>query len=218
MSDKKTSNKPSGSKGWRHALTVWGLNILAACAVFALALYLTFGFLARYTRHGEYIAVPDINQMPILDAQRTLQDNQLKAAVIDSVYSPDCQPGAVMDYSPTAGHKVKQGRTVYITINNMSVPDVAVPDVANNSSVRQAVAMLRASGFKLTPHDSIPGQRDWVFAVKLGDSTLVQKARVPKGATLTLVIGNGEDVMTVQEDSIANKAKVDTEADDNSWF
>lgn len=218
MSDKKTSDKQSASKGWRYALAVWGVNIAAACVVFALALYLTFSFLDRYTRHGEYIPVPDISQMPILDAQRTLQDNQLKAAVIDSVYAPESEPGVVMDYSPAAGHQVKEGRTVYITINNMSVPDVSVPDVANNSSVRQAVAMLRASGFDLTEHDSIAGQRDWVFAVKMGKKELDRGARVPEGATLTLVIGNGEDKFTAQPDSIVKKVKVDAEEADNSWF
>ena len=90
--------------------------------------------------------------------------------------------------------RVKEGRTVYLTINTLNIPLQEVPDVADNSSVRQAEARLLAAGFKLTGNDSIPGEKDWVYAVKYRGDSLAIGAKVPIGATLTLVIGNGEPV------------------------
>ena len=55
---------------------------------------------------------------------------------------------------------------VYLTINALDIPLQEVPDVADNSSVRQAEARLLAAGFRLTNNDSIPGEKDWVYAVK----------------------------------------------------
>ena len=58
--------------------------------------------------------------------------------------------GIVLDVNPGIGQKVKEGRTIYLTINTLSIPLRAVPDVADNSSLRQAQAKVLAAGFKLT--------------------------------------------------------------------
>ena len=53
-----------------------------------------------------------------------------------------------------------------MTINTLNTPLQEVPDVADNSSVRQAEARLLAAGFRLTNNDSIPGEKDWVYEVR----------------------------------------------------
>ena len=60
--------------------------------------------------------------------------------------------------------------------------------------MRQAESRLRAAGFHLTPHDTIEGELDWVYSVRLGDRELQGDDLVPEGSTLTLVIGGGEKV------------------------
>ena len=40
--------------------------------------------------------------------------------------------------------RVKEGRIIYLTINAINIPLQAVPDVADNSSLRQAEARILA--------------------------------------------------------------------------
>ena len=101
---------------------------------------------------------------------------------------------------------------------------VVVPDVADNSSVREAQARLLAAGFKLTPNDSVPGEQDWVYYVRHGEDTLAVDDQVPTGATLTLIIGNGEPI-PVPTDSLATDSLglmrdsiVTDLPEDESWF
>ena len=122
--------------------------------------------------------------------------------VADSNYVKTLPAGCILDYNPVAGQKVKEGRVIYLTINTLSIPLVQVPDVADNSSVRQAEASLLAAGFRLTENDSVPGEKDWVYAVKYGEDSLALGAKVPTGAILTLVIGNG-DPIPLPADSLA---------------
>ena len=97
-----------------------------------------------------------------------------------------------MDYNPPMGQKVKEGRIIYLTINTLSIPLKPVPDVADNSSLREAERRLQAAGFKLAAVDTVPGERDWVYGVKYQGRLLGQNAQVPTGAALVLVVGDGE--------------------------
>jgi len=108
----------------------------------------------------------------------------------------------------------------------LSIPQVPVPGVADNSSVRQAQARMLASGFKLNEIEYMAGERDWVYGVKYRDRLLSSGEKIPVGATLTLVVGNGEDIAQMDDsldvDSQAvEKAPVASDkksAADESWF
>ena len=170
------------------------INIAAMIVVVAGCLFGVLKALDVYTRHGEAVVVPDVKGLGLTEAQKMFAERGLKAVVADSSYVKKLPAGCVLDYNPVAGQRVKQGRTIYLTINTRNVPLQEVPDVADNSSVRQAEARLLAAGFRLTHNDSIPGEKDWVYAVKYKGDSLAIGAKVPIGATLTLVIGNGEAV------------------------
>ena len=170
------------------------INIAAMILVVVGCLFGVLKALDVYTRHGEAVAVPDVKGLGLPEAQRMFAERGLKAVVADSSYVKKLPAGCVLDYNPVAGQRVKLGRTVYLTINTLITPLQEVPDVADNSSVRQAEARLLAAGFRLTNNDSIPGEKDWVYAVKYRGDSLAIGAKVPIGATLTLVIGNGEPV------------------------
>jgi hypothetical protein len=111
--------------------------------------------------------------------------------VSDSVNVKDKPAGQVIDPHPPGGRKVKNGRTIYLTVNTSNVPLQLVPDVADNSSLRQAKARIKASGFKLTENELIHGGKDWVYRIKYRGRVLESGDRVPVGSTLTLVVGDG---------------------------
>ena len=89
---------------------------------------------------------------------------------------------------------------------------------------RGKMTELLAAGFKLTPNDSVPGEQDWVYYVRHGEDTLAVDDQVPTGATLTLIIGNGEPI-PVPTDSLATDSLglmrdsiVTDLPEDESWF
>ncbi len=186
-------------------------------------IYGVLAWLDSYTRHGEAVTVPSIQNMTLAQGVRELQKIELEGVVSDSIYIKDKAPGIILDMNPSAGSRVKDGRMVYITVNTNNIPLVVLPDVIDNSSARQARALFQASGFKLTENELIPGERDWVYGVKYNNRELEIYDRVPIGATLTLVVGNGEREVVI--DSLASDSIDLVEAiphkssvDDDSWF
>ena len=173
-----------------------------------------------YTRHGEAVVVPDVKGLSLPEARNMFVDRGLNCVVTDSSYVKNLPAGCVLDYNPTAGQRVKEGRMIYLTINTLNVPLQEVPDVADNSSVRQAEARLLAAGFRLTNNDSIPGEKDWVYAVKYKGDSLEIGAKVPMGAILTLVIGNGEEAPadSLQVDSSGVPQVQGEVLDEEDWF
>ena len=196
------------------------LNLIAMMAVVILLLFGVLKWLDVYTRHGEAVVVPDVKGMTVGEAEMLLRNHGLVCVVSDSNYVKNKLAGSILELNPSAGQKVKEGRTIYLTINTLDVPLRLVPDVADNSSVRQAQAKILAAGFKLSESELISGEKDWVYGVKYKGRQLNMGDKVPVGATLTLLVGDGEtqvqdsDSLEIVEDA-AGTTDVST---DDSWF
>ena len=104
------------------------------------------------------------------------------------------------------------------------MPLCNVPDVADNSSLRQAEARLLAAGFRLDSIRKIPGETDWVYSVEYKGRPLAIGEQVPVGSMLRLVVGNGEREPELETDSLGveDTAGAETGApadeDEESWF
>ena len=196
------------------------LNLIAMMAVVILLLFGVLKWLDVYTRHGEAVVVPDVKGMTVGEAEMLLRNHGLVCVVSDSNYVKNKPAGSILELNPSAGQKVKEGRTIYLTINTLDVPLRLVPDVADNSSVRQAQAKILAAGFKLSENELISGEKDWVYGVKYKGRQLNMGDKVPVGASLTLLVGDGEtqvqdsDSLEIVEDA-AGTTDVST---DDSWF
>lgn len=196
------------------------LNLIAMIAVVVLLLFGVLKWLDVYTRHGEAVVVPDVKGMTVGEAEMLFRNHGLVCVVSDSSYVKNKPAGSILEVNPSAGQKVKEGRTIYLTINTLDVPMRLVPDVADNSSVRQAQAKILAAGFKLSESEMVSGEKDWVYGVKYKGRQLNMGDKVPVGATLTLLVGDGEtlvqnsDSLEIVEDAAG---ATDTSTDD-SWF
>lgn len=168
---------------------VW-VNLLAMLAVAVVAVFALWKGLAVYTSHGQYIEVPALVGQQASDARYTLERLGLRGVVADSAYNKSKPTGSILDQSPAAGSKVKAGREVHLTINSTHTPTLPLPDVADNSSLRQAQARLSAMGFKLGPVEYIPGDRDWVYGVKCRGRNVYAGEQVPIDVPLILQVGN----------------------------
>ena len=200
------------------------LNILAMPVMLIILVFVTLRWLDAYTRHGEGVMVPDVKHKPVAEALSILEAQDLQGQVADSTYVKTLPPGCVLEYNPPMNQKVKKGRIIYLTVNTQNVPLMDLPDVADNSSLREAEARLLAAGFKLMPNDTVPGEKDWVYGVKMGGRVLGQQEKVPQGAYLTIVVGDGRSHTEIQVDTLGvdslglHQEVEETGAADESWF
>ena len=200
------------------------LNIIAMIVVVIVMVFGVLKWLDIHTHHGETVMVPDVKGMTVEEATKMFRNHGLVCVISDTKYVKDEAAGIILDLKPGVGEKVKEGRTVYLTVNTLDIPLRVIPDVADNSSLRQAEAKLQSAGFKLTEIQLIHGEKDWVYGVKYQGRQLTAGEKIPMGASLTLMVGDGAGDMT-EEDSIDTDA--DTEkpvasetspVQDDSWF
>ena len=196
------------------------LNLIAMHIVVIAVILGVLNWLDTYTHHGESIIVPNVNGLPLKHAENELSKKTLKIEVVDSNYVKGMPAGAILDQKPAGGSKVKKGRTIYLTINTEEAPKVAIPDIIDNSSFRQAEARLRALGFKMTEPEFIEGEKDWIYGVKYNGKQLSTGEKIPREAVLTLCVGDDKlNSDSLRTDSLFLNTNKDNKAIvDESWF
>ena len=207
------------------------VNILVMIVAVVLIVFGVMKWLDVYTRHGEAVVVPDVKGMTVDEASKMFRNHGLVCVVSDSNYVKNMAAGIVLDVNPGIGQKVKEGRTIYLTINTLSIPLRAVPDVADNEAVHlnssrseKPFVKVLAAGFKLTEIQLMNGEKDWVYGIKYQGRSLNAGDKVPLGAALTLMVGNGENE-PLESDSMENVEGADEpvssespSSQDDSWF
>ena len=182
---------------------LWGNLLAMLVVVILLGIGVRFGIDA-YTHHGESIAIPDIRHKNWADAEKILETAGLKIEVSDTGYVKTLPPDCILEQSPAPGELVKSGHVIYVTVNASSTPSLALPDVIDNSSLREAMAKLTAMGFKLGAPQFIPGEQDWVYGILVNGRHVVAGDRIPVGATLIIQVGNGQRDASDSIDMVGN--------------
>jgi beta-lactam-binding protein with PASTA domain len=169
---------------------IWNL-VAMVLVVFALLIGVNYG-LDWYTHHGESIKVPNIEGMRIAQARELLEEKGLLLVVTDSGYNKRLPADCVLTQNPDPGLTVKSGHTIYVTINSSNSPSVAIPDVIDNCSYREAEAKLISLGFKVLAPQYVSGEKDWVYGVSCNGRSVSTGERVSIEQPLTLLIGSGQ--------------------------
>lgn len=169
-----------------NCLGVVGVTIVLAIAAFV--------FINIYTHHGKEVEVPNICGMDQVTAQKKLELMGLKMEVSDTGYVSNAAAFSVLEQSIKPGDKVKPGRIVYITINSDGPRLIALPDLADNCSRREAEDKLRIMGFKLGAVEHVVGDPDWVYGIKVNGKNVPAGTRVSANTPIVLVVGSGGTV------------------------
>ena len=169
---------------------LWGNLLAMAVVVVLLALGVRYG-LDLYTHHGETLVVPNVKHKAYKDAERILDDLGLVIEVSDTGYVKSLPPDCILEQSVSPGDRVKSGRIIYVTVNAPTTPTIALPDVIDNSSLREAMAKLSAMGFKLAMPEFIPGEKDWVYGVTVRGKNVVTGDKISIEDSLVIQVGNG---------------------------
>jgi len=205
---------------FRAANRYFWKNIAAMMAVVAATVFGVLKGIDIYTHHGETVTIPDVKGMTVEEAGKEFGKYGLAWVISDTKYVKDKAAGIALELKPGAGEKVKEGRTVYLTVNTLDIPLRSVPDVADNSSLRQAQAKLLNAGFRLNQVQWVNGEKDWVYGVNYLGHPVAAGEKIPAGASLTLLVGDGSGE-TPEGDSLHTDnpiAPASSPAQEDSWF
>ena len=169
---------------------LWGNLGAMALVLVLLCMGVKYG-IDLYTHHGEAISIPNIKHKDFADAEQILNNVGLQIEVSDTGYVRSLPPNCILEQSPAPGEKVKAGHIIYVTINSDHSPLITIPDVIDNSSLREAMAKLTAMGFKLGPPQYVPGEEDWVYGILVKGKHVVAGDKVSIDDVLTIQVGNG---------------------------
>ena len=160
------------------------LIYITACVV---AISVVAHFL--FNRSLAEIAVPDVKNMTVVEAQKLLEEKEFKVELEEKYGDPSqFKPGTVMEQSPKAGEKRKQRSLIILTICK-GAELKGVPEVVGMSLSKAENTLLNA-GFKVgkLTKKHVEGQR--IGAVLAQSPKAMDKA--PKGSGIDLVINEGD--------------------------
>ena len=212
MKKKKIPAKWSGRAVW--------INLFAMLLV-VIGFFIGLWFsLDNYTMHNIEVTVPNVKGMKLYQAKKAIEQQGLFAVVADSGYNKTFPAGTVLEQIPANDKKVKPGREIYLTINTTRTPTLQLPDIPDNSSLREAQARLKAMGIKLSPCEYVDGEKDWVYGVKYRGKNIFGGDRIPIGAELTLQIGSGQfsDSPEIETDTTNIENEVDSDLYEEESF
>ncbi|MDR2815151.1 MAG: PASTA domain-containing protein [Proteiniphilum sp.] len=194
------------------------LLMIISCGVLLVVLALLL--LNVYTRHGQNVVVPALENLQIEEANTILSAKGLHAEIVDSIYQRNAVPGAIIDQTPKAGNKVKEGRAIYLTIYSKNPQMIAIPELTDYST-RQASALLNSMGFTQLSIQEVPAEYSGlVIAVEYRGKRLTPDEKVPAGSSLTLVVTRGvlADSLRIGNEYIAPPGSGSDGAIDDSFF
>ncbi|ROI09261.1 PASTA domain-containing protein [Chryseobacterium sp. H3056] len=167
------------------------VNFLVAAAVFVGLVWLTFRWLEVHTNHGEEIPVPNVMNRSVHEAIKILDDAGLEYEVDSFKYDPKYRPFQVLQIYPSAGSRVKDGRTIVLKVNPRTYAQVSVPDVLDRYK-GLAFRQLEQVGLKVGDTIYEPSiQRDAVLRLLYNGNSIKPGSLLPRFSTVDLVIGAG---------------------------
>ncbi|MDZ4839301.1 MAG: PASTA domain-containing protein [Bacteroidota bacterium] len=177
---------------WIKSLNFWvniGLFLLAVGILFVFLSY----FLKVYTHHSESLTVPDFKGMNEQQVKKLCEDKRLNFEISEKRYEVNAPLNTVLSQIPEAGSKVKEGRKIYLTINDSKAPLMQLPtadDLKNTPIFDNFKVLLINMGFefgkKITKKDIADNV---VFEMQRNGITLVPGSQLPKGSTIDLIVG-----------------------------
>ena len=171
---------------------VFLINLGLALAVVIALCYLGLQWLKQSTLHGEFVRVPDLSKLSVMEMRDVIEDANLRYEVLDSAnYNPEYPRFSIIEQNPPAGNKVKQNRKIYVTVNPSGYKQVSVPNVIQVTQ-RNAKSMLRAVGLdvqRVTYIDELG--KDMVYYIRYKGKNINAGDKLPKTSKIELVCGNG---------------------------
>lgn len=123
-------------------------NLVLAIAFCILLIVGAAVTLRLVTKHGRTVIAPDFTNCTVAEAQALAREGKVAVKVVDSVFVRRLSGGVVYRQSPKAGATVKEGRSIFLTINSVVPRKVVMPNLFGYS-VTEARSELQNRGLNM---------------------------------------------------------------------
>jgi eukaryotic-like serine/threonine-protein kinase len=167
------------------------LNVVIGIAL-AIGLF-SLGLLSLdwITGHGKSASVPSVKGKNFKEAATILQRSGFRVEILDSVYSDTTKPMEVLKQIPEADEIVKTNRTILLVIGRVVPPMIDMPNL-NGYSLRNALSVLKNLDLRLGDTTFRPDfAKNAVLEQLHKGSVIAPGTRIPKGSTISFVLGDG---------------------------
>ena len=171
---------------------IWGLQVCLALFLLFAGIYAVLLSLDGFTRHGEFIVVPDLEHVSLSKAQELLEKSHLRYEVRDSTaYNKEYPPYTVMKQTPEANEKVKKDRKIYLSINPTNFRKIDLPNIIRRpiKEVRPNLASLNIKIGRVTYVNDI--SKDAVLRAFYKGKEIKPGDKILENSSIDLECGNG---------------------------
>ncbi len=139
------------SKGLWYFISsrVFLVNLGILAIVFTILFFLLSMWMKSYTKHGSSLSVPNFVGMDVDLAIRASKKDKLNLLVIDSsTFNPKVEGGVILEQSPVPDSKVKEQRSIYLTISKYIPNEVFLPELVGNYDATNYARKLQRKGLR----------------------------------------------------------------------
>lgn len=147
--------------------------IVAVVAVVAVIVLFATGVIG-----GNSVEVPDVLNINVEEAQKTLEEAGLSLCITEKEINNDVDENTVLRQSPVSGEKIEKGSIVNVTVSKKSVK-VSIPDVESFDK-NLAVETLQNAGFNV---EIVEEESD-----KYADGAVISQSQTGKGETGSTIV------------------------------
>lgn len=167
------------------------VNLLVAVILGVALIWLAIQLLGVFTKHGEYLTVPSVLNKPTTEAVQLLESKGFEVIVTDSVYLDTVPLGVVLKQLPDPNSTVKVNRSVYLTVNRVSLPIVEMPEL-EGKTLNYALEVLKRNHLTLGDTSFKPDfMRGSVLEQSYKGSRIPPGTKLQWGSAIDLLIGSG---------------------------
>jgi beta-lactam-binding protein with PASTA domain len=167
------------------------VNLLAAIAIALLVIFLFLWMLGIITRHGKYLTVPSVIGKNTEESVKFLESKGFDVVIQDSVYTDTAKAGIVLKQLPDPNSTVKINRTVFLTVNRVTLPLVDMPAL-QGKTLNYALEILKRSHLTLGDTSFKPDfMMGSVLEQRYAGNDITSGTKLPWGSRVDLVIGGG---------------------------
>jgi len=189
-------------------------HLALAAGITVILILLVLQSLKWYTKHSEFIVVPDFRGINIHEVTSNPDYRDYQFHVVDSVPDPEKDKGSILTQDPYPGSRVKQNRTIYFTIVSFVPEKTVMPDL-RSLTLRQAESMLISAGLRVGKIRYIPAFDDDAVQQQLYEGkAILAGTKLDKGTAIDLQVGMGARNQILVPDS----SEMDTIADEDALF
>ena len=193
----------------------WGLQVCLALFLLFAGIYAVLLSLDGFTRHGEFIVVPDLEHVSLSKAQELLEKSHLRYEVRDSTaYNKEYPPYTVMKQTPEANEKVKKDRKIYLSINPTNFRKIDLPNIIRRpiKEVRPNLASLNIKIGRVTYVNDI--SKDAVLRAFYKGKEIKPGDKILENSSIDLECGNGLS-MTEPDNTTGDNSQEGSDSDNS---